>query len=187
MNKLLLLLAAMFCLLHPTQSEAQADTAEHRKLYADVNKALGKMKLKEAVPALWAALKKNEAAKDRYLRIAIVNALAARSNAATTRQETAAVYALMQGFIQHLLPQLGADLERSNPERPWRLLNLNFAITAIRTGDATMMRYAFNELNLHLPDECAGFYQEALALASRPGFPNETRQLIEVEYLRWAS
>ncbi len=48
MNKLLLLLAAMFCLLHPTQSEAQADTAEHRKLYADVNKALGKMKLSKA-------------------------------------------------------------------------------------------------------------------------------------------
>ena len=66
----------------------------------------------------------------------IVNALAAKSNTADSKQETAAVYAMMQGFISHFSPTLKADLERSNPQRPWRLLNLNFAITAIRTGDA---------------------------------------------------
>lgn len=116
----------------------------------------------------------------------IVNALAAQSNRAETRQETSAVYALMQGFIHHLAPALKADLERSNPERAWRLLNLNFAITAIRTGDVTMMRFAFDSLNAHLPDECVGFYQEALALASQPGFPAGTRALIESEYTRWS-
>jgi hypothetical protein len=115
----------------------------------------------------------------------IVNALAAQANRAETRQETAAIYALMQGFVQHLAPGLKADLERSNPERAWRLLNLNFAITAVRTGDAAMMRYAFDTLNAHLPDESAGFYEEAYALASRPGFPEETRALIEAEHSRW--
>ena len=116
----------------------------------------------------------------------IVNALAFRANEATTTQETAAAYAMMQGFIAHLAPQLDADLERSNPERPWRLLNLNFAITAIRTGDAALIRYAFDTLNTHLPDERTGFYEEAYALASQPGFPLETRALIETEHARWA-
>jgi hypothetical protein len=115
----------------------------------------------------------------------IVNALAWRANAAATKQETVATYALMQGFIAHLSPQLGADLERSNPDRPWRVLNLNFAITAIRTGDAALMRYAFDTLNRHLPDERAGFYEEAYALASQPGFPIETRGLIESEHAQW--
>ncbi len=115
----------------------------------------------------------------------IVNALAAQSNRAETRQDVAAIYALMQGFVQHLAPGLKADLERSNPERPWRLLNLNFAITAIRTGDAAMMRFAFDTLNTHLPDERAGFYDEAYALACQPGFPVETRALIETEHSRW--
>ena len=115
----------------------------------------------------------------------VVNALAEQANAAETRQETAAVFAMMQGFVQHLAPGLQADLERSNPERPWRLLNLNFAITAIRTGDAAMMRYAFDRLNEHLPDERAGFYREAHALACQPGFPTETWALIEAEYTRW--
>lgn len=115
----------------------------------------------------------------------IVNVLAAQSNRAQTRQDVAAVYALMQGFVQHLAPGLKADLDRSNPERAWRLLNLNFAITAVRTGDAAMMRYAFDTLNAHLPDESAGFYEEAYALVSQPGFPEETRALIEAEHERW--
>lgn len=115
----------------------------------------------------------------------VVNALAEQANAAETRQETAALFAMMQGFVQHLAPRLQADLERSNPERPWRLLNLNFAITAIRTGDPAMMRYAFDRLNEHLPDERAGFYREAHTLACQPGFPTETRALIEAEYTRW--
>ncbi|MEP7154977.1 MAG: hypothetical protein ABI905_04345 [Betaproteobacteria bacterium] len=115
----------------------------------------------------------------------VVNALAIRANAATTRQDTAAIFALMQGLVAHLSNPLKADLERSNPERPWRVLNLNFAITAIRTGDAAMMRHAFDALNAHLPDERAGFYAEASALASQPGFPPETRELIEAEHRRW--
>ena len=115
----------------------------------------------------------------------IVNALAFRANEASTKQDTAAAFAMMQGFIAHLAPGLDADLERSNPERPWRLLNLNFAITAIRTGDAALMRFAFDTLNAHLPEERAGFYEEACALAAQPGFPMEARGLIEAEHARW--
>lgn len=115
----------------------------------------------------------------------IVNALAAQANAADSRQETAAVYAMMQGFIRHFAPTFESDLERSNPQRPWRLLNLNFAITAIRTGDDALMRYAFDTLNAHLPDERSGFYEEAHALASQPGFPVATRGVIEAEIARW--
>ena len=121
-----------------------------------------------------------------YATEPVVNALAAQANRATTRQDAAAVYALMQGFVQHFAPQLQADLERSNPERPWRLLNLNFAIASIRTGDAAMMRFAFDTLNRHLPNECAGFYEEASALAAQPGFPLETRGMIEAECAKWA-
>lgn len=111
----------------------------------------------------------------------LVNALAIRSNAASTRQDTAAIFALMQGFVSHLTPTLSIDLERSNPQRPWRLLNLNFAITAIRTGDEAMVRYAFDTLNANLPDERRSFYEEAYAAASQPGFPTEPRQLIEAQ------
>lgn len=115
----------------------------------------------------------------------IVNALAAQANAAGSKQETAAVYAMMQGFISHFASAFEPDLERSNPQRPWRLLNLNFAITAIRTGDDALMRFAFDTLNSHLPDERRGFYEGAHVLASQPGFPLATRSHIEAEIARW--
>jgi hypothetical protein len=45
----------------------------------------------------------------------------------------------MHGVIDNVRPRLGADLERSNPERPWRILHANLAITAIRTEDAVLI------------------------------------------------
>jgi len=115
----------------------------------------------------------------------VVNALARRSNAARTAPELSAVFGLMQGVIAHVAPQLSADLERSNPERPWRVLHANFAITAIRTEDAQMMAYAFDALDSALPDERAGFYAEALALAMNPRIPEEVRGAIAGRHRRW--
>jgi hypothetical protein len=115
----------------------------------------------------------------------VVNALAYRSNRAKGPEELAAAFGLMQGVIAQVAPRLEADLERSNPERPWRLLHLNLAITAIRTGDAAMMEFAFGALERALPDERRGFFAEALALALAPGIPEEVRNRIEARHLKW--
>ena len=109
----------------------------------------------------------------------VANALAWRSNHAASKQELAAVFALMQGVIANVTPRLSADLERSNPERPWRILHANLAITAIRTEDAAMIDAAFDALDAALPDERAGFYGEALALALAPGIAASVKERIE--------
>ena len=115
----------------------------------------------------------------------VANALAVRSNRASTPQELAAVFGLMQGLIAHIEPALGSDLERSNPERPWRILHANFAITAIRTEDPALMDYAFDALDRALPDEAAGFYSEALARSLNPRISAKVRERIEVRHLKW--
>lgn len=115
----------------------------------------------------------------------VVNALAQRSNRASGKSEVAAVFGLMQGVIAHTASALRADLERSNPERAWRVLHVNLAITAIRTEDPAMMDFAFDALDVALPDERAGFYSEALALALAPGIAPEVRSRIEARHLRW--
>jgi hypothetical protein len=117
----------------------------------------------------------------------VVNALAERSNHAGTPQELAAVFGLMQGVIAHVRDRLAPDLERSNPERPWRLLHANFAITAIRTEDPQMIDFAFDALDAALPDERANFYAEALALALGPRISPQVRERIEARHLKWAS
>ncbi len=73
----------------------------------------------------------------------VVNALARRSNHARNTQEAAAAFALMQGLIAHVAPHLSADLERSNPERPWRLLHANLAITGYPHGRSRDDRVRF--------------------------------------------
>jgi len=115
----------------------------------------------------------------------VANALARRSNTARSAAELAAVFGLMQGFISHVAPGLAADLERSNPERPWRILHANFAITAIRTEDPALMAFAFDALDAALPDERTGFYGEAMALALAPGIAPAVREAIEARLRRW--
>ncbi len=117
----------------------------------------------------------------------LVNALARRANAARSRQELAAVYGLTQGVIAHVAPRLAADLERSNPERPWRILHANFAIVAIRTEDPALIDAAFDALDAALPDDRAGFYAEALALALAPGVAPAARERIEARHLKWTA
>jgi hypothetical protein len=115
----------------------------------------------------------------------VVNALAIRSNAAAKGAELAAVFRLMRGLVEHLKPRLAADLERSNPERPWRILHANLAITAIRTEEPALMELAFDALDEALPDERAGFYAEALALALAPGIAPAVRERIEARHRKW--
>lgn len=115
----------------------------------------------------------------------VVNALALRANLARGKSELSAVYGLMQGVIAHVSPALAADLERSNPERPWRILHVNFAITAIRTEDPALMAAAFDALDAALPDEAAGFYSEALALALGPRIAPAVRESIEARHAKW--
>jgi hypothetical protein len=111
----------------------------------------------------------------------VINALARLSNAAASTEERVAIFALMERLAAHLAPQLGADLEQSNPERPWRMLHLNLAITAIRTGDPTAIRHAFSLLNHALPLDRLGFYESAAQNARAKDFPSEVRALIELE------
>lgn len=112
----------------------------------------------------------------------VVNALARLANRAATRQDVAAAFAMMQGVIEHLKPLIAADLEQSNPERPWRMLHLNFAITGIRSGDVKLASHAFSALNAGLPHERAGFYDEALRLARESSLPDEMTGLILAQH-----
>jgi hypothetical protein len=107
-----------------------------------------------------------------------------RSNAARGKTELAAIFGVMQLLAAHLAPRLAADLERSNPERPWRILHINLAITAIRSEDPQLIAQAFDALDRALPDERASFYAEALALALSPRVDPAVRHLIEERHAR---
>lgn len=113
------------------------------------------------------------------------SALALLSNEAFGNQEITAIFGIMRALIDHVRPLLGGDLERSDPQRPWRILHSNLAITAIRSGDPRLMEPAFDALDEALPDERGAFYAEALALAMNPKIPAQVREAIERRHKRW--
>ncbi len=115
----------------------------------------------------------------------VSNALALRSNEASSKEALAAAFGIMQAVIAQVKPRLAADLERSNPQRPWRILHLNFAITAMRTEDPKLIDFAFDALDAALPDERAGFYAEALALALGPRIAPAVRERIGARHAKW--
>lgn len=109
----------------------------------------------------------------------VANALARLANDTRDKPALSAIVGLMHGVIGHVAPRLSADLERSNPERPWRILHANLAIAAIRTEDPALMKLAFDALEAALPDEAANFFGEALALALAPGIAPAVREALE--------
>jgi hypothetical protein len=108
----------------------------------------------------------------------IAHALAVVANAGDGRAASSAHCALMQAFADDLVAELGKDEERSNPQRPWRILHLNLALTAIRSEDLQVMGAAFARMRDRLPAEAPAFFAEMLQLADRVGLPEPTRAML---------
>lgn len=117
----------------------------------------------------------------------VVNALARRANATREKPGLHGLVHLMHTLAGHLAPRLAGDLERSDPQRPWRVLHANLAITAIRTEEPAVIDAAFDALDGALPDERAAFYAEALALAMSPAIPDAVRERIRARHLKWTA
>jgi len=57
---------------------------------------------------------------------------------------------------------LKADLENSNPERPWHVLNNNQAIIATRSNDPKRMESVFEQLMFRLTEDATGIFAESM-------------------------
>lgn len=117
----------------------------------------------------------------------VVNALARRANATREKPGLHGLVHLMHALAGNLAPRLAGDLERSNPQRPWRVLHANLAITAIRTEEPEVIDAAFDALDAALPEERAGFYAEAMAIALSPAIPETVRERIRARHLKWTA
>ena len=117
----------------------------------------------------------------------IVNHLAASAN---LTQEPATLNALAQVIsdtIEHTAAEIKADLEKSDPTRPWRILNLNYAIVATRSQDIELMRRAFDTLSRNLPEDCADFFEQGMQQVQKNNFAQPVRETIQDYFNRWVT
>ena len=161
-------------LLIATDLATWADRLELPQTKSDIEKiAVG--------VALWVA---RHAGEIRELET-VVNGFAASANAANSDAALRALFRASQAVLENAAPAIKADLDQTNPGRPWRVLNFNFAIVATRTQDAQLMHEAFDTLSRNLPQDAPAFFEEGLKQSDKPVYGPVVKNLMQEYFARW--
>ncbi|HUX89940.1 MAG TPA: hypothetical protein VMV48_04555 [Gallionellaceae bacterium] len=117
----------------------------------------------------------------------IVNMLAAKANHTGDKDELTALFDVMNEVIEHTSPELSSDPDKSDPNRPWRMLNFNFAIVATRTMNKELMVRAFDTLGRNLPQDCPQFFEEGLIQSEKAEYGAEVKPIMTEYFKKWAT
>jgi hypothetical protein len=112
----------------------------------------------------------------------VVNALSKLANSTQDAQLLGEISDAVDVIIDAVAPQIKQDLDKSNPGRPWRLLNLNHGIVATRTHDPKRMEAVFEQLLYRLPEDAPEFFREGMQQMDRIGYPPHVRAVMEKYY-----
>jgi hypothetical protein len=75
-----------------------------------------------------------------------------------------------------------ADTEKSDANRPWRLLCLNHCIIATRIGQPHLARMAYDRLIRHLPEEAPGFFRAGMQNLQSGHCPPQCADLVRAYF-----
>jgi len=109
----------------------------------------------------------------------VVNALSKLANSTQDAHLLGEISDAVDVIIDAIDPQIKQDLDKSNPGRPWRVLNLNHGIVATRTHDPKRMEAVFEQLLYRLPEEAPKFFREGMQQMDRIGYPAHVRSVME--------
>lgn len=115
----------------------------------------------------------------------VANAFAAVANQTQDPAELAALCRLMEEVLMGAGPAVKADLEVSNPVRPWRMMNLNWGIIATRSQDTALMRRAFDRMAEHIPADMPSFFREGMGEMERAGYPADVKDVMQTYHDQW--
>lgn len=109
----------------------------------------------------------------------VVNAFAQLANLLQDKASLVVLSDLMSKVIEACTPEIKQDKAKPDPNRSWRLLHFNRAIVATRTHDLDIMKQAFNEMLVYLPDEAQVFFNQGMKEMDEQEYPAHVRQLME--------
>ena len=116
----------------------------------------------------------------------VVNGFASSANITASEETLRALFHAMKAVIEHAAPSIRADSDQTDPHRPWRMLNFNFAIVATRTQDEQLMHEAFDTLGRNLPQDAPGFFEEGLRQSGKSVYGPGVVKLMQEYFARWA-
>jgi len=109
----------------------------------------------------------------------VVNAIAQLANLMQEKEALLALSDLIADIVDHCSLELKKDHQDSEELRPWRLLHINRGIVATRTHDLEVMKRAFDEFLIYLPQEASGFFAEGMKEMDALDYPPHVRKVME--------
>jgi len=116
----------------------------------------------------------------------VVNGLAAISNQSYDADDLEVITAHTGQIIHAANATLTQDRDRSNPQRPWRILHLNYGITATRTHNTSLMEESFETLVHNIPDDADDFFREGMEQMEALDYPIHVRAVMEKYFTQWS-
>jgi len=108
----------------------------------------------------------------------IVDAIAALANQTLEQQQLQHLFHNIMQILLAVDDSVRQDLEKTNPFRPWRILNINAGIIATRTHDPDRMEIAFGHLLRNLPEDAPGFFSEGMEQMDKLDYPAHVRAVM---------
>jgi hypothetical protein len=112
----------------------------------------------------------------------VVNALSKLANSTQDPHLLGEICDAIDVIIDAVTPEIKQDLDKSNPGRPWRVLNLNQGIVATRTHDPKRMEAVFEQLIYRLPQDAPDFFREGIQQMDLIGYPAHVRTVMQKYY-----
>lgn len=119
--------------------------------------------------------------------VPIVNLIAALSNRLRDQQSIKQLLTHIEILIHATEQSIQDDMDDRDPRRPWRILLLNYAITATRTHDPALMEKAFQFLVQNLPDDLKQFFTEGMGQMTAIDYPGPVKEVMEKYYWQYAT
>lgn len=124
--------------------------------------------------AMWIVRKEGEI-RDLDL---VVNAIATFANQTKYLYHLEELYEISLLILMATDKQIKADHDKINTQRPWRLLCLNHAIIATRSGNRKLVKPAFDRLIQYLPNDAEAFFARGMKEIKTGHYPFSVRNII---------
>ncbi len=114
----------------------------------------------------------------------VADALAHFSNSTSDTNRLEELYVVYDKIISAVATGIQQDLEKINPGRPWRVLNMNRAIVATRCHKTDLMESSFESLIKWFPDDTADFFRKGMGQMDALNYPDQVRTVMGKYYSR---
>lgn len=115
----------------------------------------------------------------------VADGFASLVNGTQESGELVALCRIGDEILEAATDEIKLDQDRSDPWRPWRVLNLNIGIAATRSLDDELMREVFTKLERRVPHDLPGFFADGKRQMDMQDVPQKVRDVMTEYSQKW--